>query len=61
MPEYRVYTLTSGNTIRGAPAIIVCDTDQEAVEQARQSIDDHDIEVWQGARCVTRLRPTDAK
>jgi len=53
MPEYRVFTM-SGHRIAGPADIIECETDQEAIEKARQMIDKNG-EVWLGARCVTRI------
>ena len=38
MPEYRVFTM-NGNRIAGPADIIECETDQEAIEKARQMID----------------------
>jgi hypothetical protein len=61
MTEYRVYTLSNGNHIMAPPDIIACETDQEAIEQARRLIEGHDVEVWQGARCVIRMKPTVGK
>jgi hypothetical protein len=59
MPEYRIYTLSDGNKIAEPPRVVTCDNDQEAIEQATQLLDGHDIEVWAGARVVSRLRPAD--
>ena len=44
-----------GNRIDAPPAIIKCETDQEAVANGRAMIDGHDVEVWQGARYVMRI------
>ena len=58
MPStYRIYAFDGGNTIAGPPVIIECDNDGEAISQARCLLDGRDIEVWHGARCVTRLKP----
>jgi hypothetical protein len=59
MPEYRIYTLSAGNRIAGPPRLIDCDNDQAAIKEAKQLINGKYLEVWQGARCVTRLRPAD--
>ncbi len=61
MPEYRIYTLVGGNHIAGPPRTVTCDTDQEAIAQAKTYLDGSDIEVWQAARIVTRLRSQDDK
>jgi hypothetical protein len=53
MPEYRIYTLTESNRIA---VNVFCDDDQDAIQEAKQWLDGHDLEVWQGARLVTRLK-----
>jgi len=58
MPEYRIYTLTDSDKIAALPQNVICENDEEAVRQAKQFLDGHDIEVWQGARLVTRLKRT---
>jgi len=58
MPEYRIYTLNDRNKISGPPQDITCENDQEAIQQAKQWLDGHDVEVWQGARVVVRLKRT---
>jgi hypothetical protein len=57
MPDYRIYTLSPDGHIVGPPQIIVCATDQGAIEQARQLFNDtdHEYEVWEGPRMVTRI------
>jgi hypothetical protein len=59
MPEYRFYTLKSGNRLAAPPDVIECDSDKEAIMEARILLDGLDVEVWQGRRVVTRLRPSD--
>ena len=61
MPYYRAYTLTDDDHILDAPKVITCDSDQEAVQTAEQLINGHDVELWNGARLVTRIKSTDAK
>ena len=57
MPEfYRIYTLTEHNKIAGPSQDVICQNDQEAIQQAKQWLDGHDLEVWQGPRLVTRLK-----
>jgi hypothetical protein len=55
MPEYRItYGLTA---IRSrAPEEVACDDDQQAVQHAKQWLEGRDVEVWQGARLLTRLK-----
>ena len=60
--EYRIYTFVSGtNRVRGTPAILVCKNDTEAVEQAKRLLNGLDIEVWEGARRVTRIETPEAR
>ena len=59
MREYRIYMLDGRNNIAGPPEIVTCEDDQETVQRAKQLIDGYDLEVWQGARVVRRLKPTD--
>jgi hypothetical protein len=37
--------------------VITCTNDQEAIAQAKQMFDGHDLEVWQKARFVIRFKP----
>jgi hypothetical protein len=53
MPDYRVYTMTKGAHVKGALAIITCDSDQEAIRQAEQMVDGHDVD---GGRFVNRIK-----
>lgn len=59
VPEYRVYELSHGNQIAGM-RVVVSDSDRDAIEKAKALLDSHDIEIWQGARVVTRLRHSDS-
>jgi hypothetical protein len=55
MPDYRIYLFKDGRLT--APAkVIACQSDKAAIEHAKKLVDGHDIEVWQGARPVTRLK-----
>jgi hypothetical protein len=64
MTDYRVYVLTDNDHIAKAPEVISCESDVEAVENAKQRLNGHDIEIWDGPRVVTRVRsahkPNDA-
>jgi hypothetical protein len=54
MIEYRAYALGSDGHIIKAIAL-VCDDDNQAIEQAREALENHTIEVWSGNRFVARL------
>jgi len=43
------------------PVIIECDSDKQAIEKARQMLDEQDIEVWDRARVVARLKAPKTK
>jgi hypothetical protein len=53
--------LSDGNTIAEVPKEIECASDKQAIEEANAVLDILDVEVWQGARIVIRLKPTDGK
>jgi hypothetical protein len=52
--DYRAYFLGSNEYFTDYRAI-VCRDDGEAIEQAKALLDDGMIELWCGARLVTRL------
>jgi hypothetical protein len=60
MADYRAY-LIKNNRVDIAATIIKVDTDTEAIEQAKQLVDGHDIELWQGPRFVIGFKSKDAK
>ena len=55
MPDYRIYTVTSGGRIHGVPTVISCGDDQEATEKAKQLVQDEAIDVWERERHVARI------
>ena len=56
MQVYRAYRLDKAGHIVGPPMVISCDDDGEAIEDAKQLVDDiYNIEVWQLARLVIHL------
>jgi hypothetical protein len=59
MPEYRICTLSHASKIASPPTDIECASDEEAVTEAKKLLNGLDIEIWQGARVVTRLRSAD--
>ncbi|HEY1982730.1 MAG TPA: hypothetical protein VGH13_21835 [Xanthobacteraceae bacterium] len=62
MREYRLYPLVPGtNHIKGVVEVVVCRNDTEATEEAIKRINGLDIEIWDGARCVKRLKSADHK
>jgi hypothetical protein len=51
MPEYRAYIVGSDGHFSNFQ-VVECADDDEAMEQARQLVDGHDIELWQRARKI---------
>jgi hypothetical protein len=43
------------------PKELECASDKEAIKEANAVLDVLDVEVWQGARIVIRLKSTDGK
>jgi hypothetical protein len=56
MADYRVYPVDKNNKFVAVAYIVTCDTDQEAIEKACPVVNGHDVELWQGARQVGRIR-----
>jgi hypothetical protein len=56
MADYRAFTVGSDGHFVGFEPI-VCDTDDQATEQAKQLLNGRDIEVWCAERLVVRLKP----
>ena len=59
MPGYRIYSFVDGHRIAGPSTEIECDSDEEAITAAKALLDNLDLEVWQEARIVIRLKATD--
>ena len=59
MPHYRVYTIIKSDKVAGRADIVTCATDAEALVKARQFLQSNDLEIWQGARMVSRLNAQD--
>jgi hypothetical protein len=55
MPNYRVYTIIKSDKVAGRADVVTCATDAEALVKARQFLQSNDLEIWQGARMVSRL------
>jgi hypothetical protein len=56
MPTYRAYLIDANNRVASFKPI-EADTDAEALQAARQFVDDCDVEVWDRDRKVGRLEP----
>jgi hypothetical protein len=55
MPEYRAYTVgLEGRLVHYEP--LACTNDAEAIIETNRLLRAHDMELWRGARLVTRLQ-----
>ena len=55
MPEYRIYIIGSDGHFHSAVPL-KCDDDAEAMKQAEQLVDGHDVELWQRDRKVAMFK-----
>jgi hypothetical protein len=55
MQEYRAYVIAPDGRIKQR-VDLACADDGEAKETAKQLVDGHDVELWQGARLVAVFR-----
>jgi hypothetical protein len=60
VPYYRVYPVNHAGRILGPSTVIECANDPEAIHEAQQAVDGHDVEIWQEARLVVRLSSDEA-
>jgi hypothetical protein len=56
MPAYRAYFIDKDDRVVSFKPV-EADSDEEALEAARQFVDGHDVEVWLLDRMVGRLSP----
>jgi hypothetical protein len=54
MSEYRAYVIGSDSHFIQVIELI-CPDDNAAIESAKQLIDGHDIELWQGDRIIAKF------
>jgi hypothetical protein len=57
MPDYRIYRIDDEGHVRGCPAVVTCETDEQAIEHASIYRNGMALEVWDGGRLVRRLEP----
>lgn len=57
MPGYRAYIIgIDGRFLRAIE--LVCPDDDTAKQYAKQLVDGHDVELWQGDRKIELFKPT---
>jgi hypothetical protein len=54
MTEYQAYVVGIDGHLAGFDPL-VCESDNEAIWKAKLLVDEHDVELWSGARLVIRL------
>jgi hypothetical protein len=54
MSHYRVYIIGSDGRFQSTVSLD-CADDDAAMQQAKQLVDDHDVELWQSARKIARF------
>jgi len=58
LPEYRIYEFTISRQL-ATMSVIICESDEQAIEQAKTMLNGRDLEVRQGFRVVIQLRSSD--
>ncbi len=61
MPNYRIYKLVNGGHIAEPPVVITQPSDDDAIQQTKQLLDGHDLELWEGGHLVISLESQDKK
>jgi hypothetical protein len=56
VPEYRVYFINRTDIIIRPPETVACANDAEATQKAKQLVDGHDVELWEGPRLVIGIK-----
>ena len=59
MPDYWLYRVNEQGYIVGFAGDVTCETDEQAIERARQCVDGVAIEVWNHARFVKHIDSKD--
>ena len=61
MPKYRFYSIDRKGRLMRQPLFLECPTDANAIDEAKQRLNRHIVEVWQLTRHVVRLDPRDKR
>ena len=62
MPSFRAYTISKNRQVTVAPSVvIVCENEQDGLQQAQQLANEEDIELWDGPRFIARLKSLQSK
>jgi hypothetical protein len=57
MPKYRFYSVDRKERVVRRPLFLECVDDANAIDEAKQRLNSHIVEVWQLTRRVIRLDP----
>ena len=57
MPKYRFYSIDRKERLVRRPLFLECANDANAIDEAKQRLNRHIVEVWQLTRRVIRLDP----
>ena len=58
LPSFRAYPVSKNRKVAAAPSVvIVCENEQDGLQQAQQLVNEDDIELWDGPRFIARLKP----
>ena len=62
LPSFRAYPVSKNRKVATAPSVvIVCENEQDGLQQAQQLVNEDDIELWDGPRFIARLKPLQEK
>jgi hypothetical protein len=57
MPVYRIYKLNAQGHANGHALVLICEKDADVIRKVESLVDGHDVEILDGARLVSRLKP----
>ena len=55
MSDYRLYSISKSNRVAGVE-VITCDTDEEAIQKAKQLMAGGGLELWEGPRFIIAIK-----
>lgn len=62
MPSFRAYPVSKNHKVAATPpVVIVCENEQDGLQQAQQLANEEDIELWDGPRFIARLKSPQRK
>jgi hypothetical protein len=56
--SFQAYPVSKNRKVAAAPSVvIVCQNEQDGLQQAQRLVNEDDIELWDGPRFIARLKP----